>query len=78
MNGKKAKYLRKLAGFVPSAAREYNERTVKTVMVDTGKVGADGTPVLAPQLCVTRSLVKGERTHYRVLKKAYKEGEVLV
>lgn len=70
MNGKVAKLLRKMSGFVPSASREYKHTTMRTVMVDTGKMDAEGKAIMHPQACVNTAVV-GERAHYQQMKRNY-------
>lgn len=69
MNGKKAKSLRKRAGFVPSAPREYNHATVKTVMVDSGKLDEKGNAIMRPEARITSSDLSHPHVLYKSLKR---------
>ncbi len=71
MNGKAAKYLRSLVSFVPSSPREYKNTTMKTLMVDTGRIDEKGNTIMRPEARVTTNVV-GERVVYNRVKKAYK------
>lgn len=68
MNGKQAKLLRSLVGFVPSSPREYDHKTMRTVMVDTGRLDAEGNAIMVPQARVT-TIAKGARKAYQQIKK---------
>lgn len=70
MNGKVAKLLRSMSGFVPSAPREYKNTTMKTVMVDTGKLDGEGNAIMSPQACVNTTST-GARAHYQQMKRSY-------
>ena len=68
MNGKKAKLLLKSLSYHPNDGREYTTRVAKTVAVNTGRVNADGSPVVQwEQRKMTT--VNGARNIYQALKK---------
>lgn len=72
MNGKRAKLLRTIASFIPSAVREYRNSTMKTVMVPVaGQVDVNGNAIMRPQACINTAVV-GARATYQQLKRAYK------
>ncbi|QXG07620.1 hypothetical protein [Erwinia phage Pecta] len=72
MNNKRAKLLRTIASFIPSAVREYRNSTMKTVMVPVaGKVDVNGNAIMRPQACINTAAV-GARATYQQLKRAYK------
>lgn len=69
MSHKQAKLLRKYIGYKVNAEPvEYNDKVVKTVMVDTGKIGVDGKPVYLPEVRINRTC-KGMRKVYRECKR---------
>lgn len=68
MNNKMAKLLRKLSGFVPSAEREYKNTTMRTVMVDTGRLDENGNAIMRPEARVNVAAT-GARAHYQQIKR---------
>lgn len=69
MSHKQAKRLRKEIGYNKSASpAAYTNTPVKTLMVDTGKLDAEGKPIYMPQVRVITTC-KGLRSVYQQLKK---------
>lgn len=69
MSHKQAKQLRKDIGYNKATSpAEYKHTPVKTVMVDTGRIDAEGKPVYEPQVRIITEC-KGLRKAYQLLKK---------
>ena len=71
MSHKQAKRLRKIIGYnKDQSPAKYQDRVVKTVMVDSGSKNIDGSPLLKPESRVMRTLVgNSERSDYQFIKR---------
>lgn len=71
MSHKQAKRLRKIIGYNKTQSpAKYQDRVVKTVMVDSGNKNIDGSPLLKPESRVMRTLVgNSERSEYQLIKR---------
>lgn len=73
MSHKQAKRLRKEIGYNKAASpAEYKHTTVKTVMVPTGRVNAEGVPEYTPSVRIITECT-GIRSAYQQLKKDEKK-----
>ena len=67
MNGRKAKFIRKLTGFVPSAKRSYERRlTPKSVSIPDGE---GGTKVVGVSRVTFRNSPASHRAIYQAVKR---------
>lgn len=71
MSHKQAKRLRKIIGYNKAQSpAKYQDRVVKTIMVDSGSKNIDGSPLLKPESRVMRTLVvNSERSDYQLIKR---------
>lgn len=73
MSQKSAKYLRKLIDFKPNSPREYVDKVVKTVAVPSGRLDANGAPIMNFEQRILRTNT-GVRKTYQTIKRGVRKG----
>ncbi len=70
MSHKQAKFLRKIMNISGENMRnrQYNDTVMRTVMVNTGRIGADGNAIMRPEVRTMRETT-GLRKAYQLIKR---------